>query len=296
MEFNLPTTKEEMYRILNDLFYHYRIMREEYKEIALEELQLQRLEYTPETDEELMEKAEKIVAADKAREKAEYIEKLNAEITEITTKITLTQENTQNEIQAVKDSCQQSIDALYKDGAREGAYYTSLIDYNSTKLQDSRNATIYKINSESNATVAELTAKKQVVEQKLSNVDAYFEQIHAFDTERKIIELKEKRLATIMEVFKYNNGLDEKEQRYKNTIEQNKASLRLRFLDIRSGQFTKDQLVEMGYYEDVVRCVCGYFDRLDPYTAFQDIASEKKLAIYLDDFYQNVVYTYSLLA
>lgn len=296
MEFNLPTTKEEMYRILNDLFYHYRIMREEYKEIALEELQLQRLEYTPETDEELMEKAEKIVAADKAREKAEYIEKLNAEITEITTKITLTQENTQNEIQAVKDSCQQSIDALYKEGAREGAYYTSLINYNSTKLQDSRNATIYKINSESNATVAELTAKKQVVEQKLSNVDAYFEQIHAFDTERKIIELKEKRLATIMEVFKYNNGLDEKEQRYKNTIEQNKASLRLRFLDIRSGQFTKDQLVEMGYYEDVVRCVCGYFDRLDPYTAFQDIASEKKLAIYLDDFYQNVVYTYSLLA
>ena len=296
MEFNLPTTKEEMYRILNDLFYHYRIMREEYKEIALEELQLQRLEYTPETDEELMEKAEKIVAADKAREKAEYIEKLNAEITEITTKITLTQENTQNEIQAVKDSCQQSIDALYKEGAREGAYYTSLIDYNSTKLQDSRNATIYKISSESNATVAELTAKKQVVEQKLSNVDAYFEQIHAFDTERKIIELKEKRLATIMEVFKYNNGLDEKEQRYKNTIEQNKASLRLRFLYIRSGQFTKDQLVEMGYYEAVVRCVCGYFDRLDPYTAFQDIASEKKLAIYLDDFYQNVVYTYSLLA
>ena len=99
-----------------------------------------------------------------------------------------------------------------------------------------------------------------------------------------------------MEVFKYNNGLDEKEQRYLNTIKQTKASLKLRYMDISTGEFTKDQLVEMGYYADVVKCVCGYFDRLDPYTAFQDIASEKKLAIYLDDYYQNVIYTYNLLS
>ena len=48
----------------------------------------------------------------------------------------------------------------------------------------------------------------------------------------------------------------------------------------------------MGYYADVIDCVCAYYDTLPVLTAYQDLASENKLAIYLDDFYQDIVYMY----
>ena len=98
------------------------------------------------------------------------------------------------------------------------------------------------------------------------------------------------------DVFKYNNSLEEKEQRYLNSIKESKASLRLRFLYISAGEYTKDQLVEMGYYTDVIRCVRGYYDTLPAVDAYRDMVAEHKLAIYLDDYYQNVVYAYKLNA
>ena len=72
--------------------------------------------------------------------------------------------------------------------------------------------------------------------------------------------------------------------------------MELRFLDISSGEFTHDQLVEMGYYEDVIKCVCGYYDTLSASNAYYDITSEKKLAIYLDEYYSEIIYTYKLRA
>ena len=85
-------------------------------------------------------------------------------------------------------------------------------------------------------------------------------------------------------------------QRYDNSIKETKCSLKLRFLDISSGEFTHDQLVKMGYYEDVIRCVCGYYDTLSAGDAYFDISSERKLAIYLDEYYTEIVYTYKLRA
>ena len=67
-------------------------------------------------------------------------------------------------------------------------------------------------------------------------------------------------------------------------------------MNIASNFFTKDQLVEMGYYKDAIDCVCAYFDTLNPVTAFQQIAHDTKVAIYLDDYYSNVVYMYKSLA
>ena len=82
----------------------------------------------------------------------------------------------------------------------------------------------------------------------------------------------------------------------KSCYKETKNSLWLRYLDISSGEFTKDQLTDMGYYRDVIKCVTSYYDTLEPLEAYQDITAEKELAIYLDDYYQNVIYTYKMLA
>ena len=70
----------------------------------------------------------------------------------------------------------------------------------------------------------------------------------------------------------------------------------IRYLDVSAGEFTKDQLVDMGYYEDVIRCVCGYYDTLQPSVAYRDILDEGKLAIYLDDYYESIIYLYKSAA
>ena len=98
------------------------------------------------------------------------------------------------------------------------------------------------------------------------------------------------------EIFKYNNGLDEKEQRAANSKLSTERSLELKRIDISVNAFTKDQLVEMGYYTDAINCVCAYFDTLSALTAYQQIAHDTKVAIYLDDYYSNVVYMYKTLA
>ena len=79
-------------------------------------------------------------------------------------------------------------------------------------------------------------------------------------------------------------------------MKETKASLYLRFLDISSGEYTKDQLVEMGYYTDVIRCIRGYYDTLPVEDAYRDMFAEDKLAIYLEDYYQEIMYIYKLHA
>ena len=67
-------------------------------------------------------------------------------------------------------------------------------------------------------------------------------------------------------------------------------------MEINTQFFTKDQLVEMGYYKDVITCVSGYYDRLSALSAYQDITNETGLITYLDDFYESVVYMYRVRA
>ena len=52
----------------------------------------------------------------------------------------------------------------------------------------------------------------------------------------------------------------------------------------------------MGYYKDAIDCVCAYFDTLSAVAAYQQISHDSKVAIYLDDYYANVVYMYKTLA
>ena len=69
MQFNLPNTKEEMYQILNDLFYYYRVQREGFEEVNLIELNLPRLEYQEKEEELLVQTATILLSAKHESEK-----------------------------------------------------------------------------------------------------------------------------------------------------------------------------------------------------------------------------------
>ncbi len=294
MQFNLPKTKDEMYVILNDLFYYYRVRREGYEEVNLIELDLPRYTLKQMSEASFIEKATNLLKSKHEREILTYEKNINSQILELEKKATLIEQNAVNEIANVQTLYGESIKKVEEKVVKAGLFNSSIIVDKTVVLEDSLNEKIAKITDSKNEQLASINAKILSLNNELANSQSYFAQIHQMEIDEKVIELKDDYSRLTFDVFKYNNSLEEKEQRYSNTIKEIKSSHYLRFLDISSGEFTKDQLIEMGYYTDVIRCVRGYYDTLPADDAYRDMHAEGKLAIYLEDYYQNVMYAYKL--
>lgn len=296
MEFNLPTTKEEMFNTLNELFHYYRVKRATYDGVVLKELSLKRLAYTEPDDEDLKERAAILVAPDQRRETDQRKSAIENEITSLTAKIKAAEENVLKLVADAETLYEESKVKLERQARKNGLINSGIYLNEINGLETEKNNKILEIKAENDDEVATLSAALAAQNELLEGCESYFETAHAKDVEKKFAELCEERERTATEVFKYNDGLDEKEQRYKNTILQANANLELKFLEISSGEFTKDQLITMGYYQDVIDCVCGYYNRLSALAAYQDFNADTKLPIYLDDYYQNVLYMYQAKA
>ena len=292
MQFNLPKTKEEMYQILNDLFYYYRVRREGFEEVNLIDLNLTRLEVEEKTEQELLDMATTLLSAKHEREKIEYQNEIDLKVLELNKKINLLQENATKQIEEITSMYNQSILKVENQAVKAGLINSSIVADKTAVLEEGKNQKIALLTQEKDEKVSSILSEIEKLNLKKTSATDYFNQIHQKEIDAKVIELKDKEEQKKIEVFKYNNSLDEKEQRYSNTIKESKCSLKLRFLDISSGEYTKDQLIDMGYYNDVMRCVAGYYDTLEPIPAYQDMLDEKKLCIYLEDFYETFVDSY----
>ena len=292
MQFNLPNTKEEMYQILNDLFYYYRVQREGFEEVNLIELNLPRLEYEEQSEEQLVQTATTLLSAKHESEKKKYQEEIDLKVLELNKKIALLEENAVKQIEEITTMYAESIEKVENQAVKAGLINSSIVADKTAVLEEGKNQKIALITQEKDEKVSSILSEIESLNSKKENANDYFNEIHQKEIDAKVIELKDKAAQKKMEVFKYNNSLDEKEQRYSNSIKETKCSLKLRFLDISSGEYTKDQLIEMGYYDDVMKCVSGYYNKLEPLTAYQDMLAEKKLCIYLEDYYETFVHSY----
>lgn len=292
MEFNIPTSIEEMYTVLNDLFYHYRVQRLPFEEPVLQPLDIERMKYVPPTDAEISAKANDLILPEQEREMMEYVKQLNSKIAQLTEKISLAQIDAQKEKDEVVSLFSNSVEKVEQQARKAGLINSNIVVIQTAKLESTKNERIAKINSYMNAKIAEYTAEKTVLEEQVKNTPMHFRLAHQYDLEKKIEELKDEREKLSMEVFKYNNGLDEKEQRYANNLIQSRIRLRINYMEVATRDLTKDQLIELGYYDDVVTCVCGYFNTLEAYDAYVKFKENSKLAIYLDDYYQELFYMY----
>ena len=296
MQFNIPTTKEEMYVILNDLYYYYRIKRDGYEEVSLKELELNRLEFVNLNEQQLREKAELLLSAGHHRKTQEYKNSIDAEMISVSSKINGLDDEYNQLIEKVEKLYADSQEKLKRMIEKNSLIYSSAYLDKMAVLESEKNTQITKLNAQKQEKAEQLNACLAVLSQKKADADLIFGEEFEKEIIAKAVELSDEQEKIQREIFKYNNGLEEKEQRYANNITQANANLNLKFMEISMGEFTKDQLVEMGYYEDVIACVCGYYDTLAPLTAYQDISNEQKLTIYLDDYYKNVVYMYGVKA
>ena len=68
------------------------------------------------------------------------------------------------------------------------------------------------------------------------------------------------------------------------------------FLAVKAKGFSKDELVNNGYYKDVLKCVTAYYNTLSAADAYNDIMSDAGLAPYLDDYFDDILVMYKLKA
>lgn len=294
MQFTLPTTKKEMYEVLAQIYSYYRIAREGFTEAVLKPLELDDMSFTELTSAQLEEKAAMLVKATHEREILALKKSVKEKIAALESKKEAVLKNAETLKEQINATYAASEEKTEKQAVKSGFAHSNVIIDKIAELEAKKNAALSAAEADKNAQVADIDAEISAQNAALIAADEYYDGVHESETKAKAAELKEEQDKIAREVFKYNNSLTEKIQRYDNYINVTIKTLRLRYMEVKTTSYTKEQLVDMGYYTDVMDCVCAYYDLLSAEDAFQDITSETKLIAYLDDYYQNVLYMYKM--
>lgn len=292
MAFERPTTKEEMYSILKDIFYYYRIKKAEFHQETLRPIMLERLECNLLDDKELMKKAEDLVAYDQLLEMDKLHVKLNEELENYKHKYRESTRVYNLTVEKIIENYNKSALNIQEQALKRGVGLTSVVTAQLAELESKKNDYLSDAERQCEEEKGFYSSKIDEITERMSHLGDEFTEAFERQKTQKFIELKDEQDKLEREIFKYNNVINEKEQRSINSVAQSNATLQLKYMEISSENFTKDQLIEMGYYVDVIDCVCAYYDTLEPYTAWREIANDEKVVIYLEEYYTQVVFMY----
>lgn len=292
MAFPTPTTESEMLSILKDIFFYYRVRREAFEETKLEPLVLTRMEFTALTDQELKRKAEELVAYEQQIKISELRISLSQQIDEYSEKSENLTKTYNQSVTTVTENYNESAQKIYDDALKNGLGQSTILTEQLARLESEKNKLLSQTQSEYEKELSYCNARIQSLTDRQNNLQTEFSEAFEKQVNAKYLELKDEQTEKQNEVFKYNNSLDEKEQRSKNSVAQANATLQLKYMEISAENFSKDQLIEMGYYADVIDCVCGYYNTLDSLSAWRGIANNSKIVVYLEEYYTELVYMY----
>lgn len=294
MNFNPPTTYDEMMMTIKAIFVYYRGKREVYVEEEVEKLELERLIFLPLTETELAQKATVLL-------KPSFIERTDRLKQEITKKIT----SLTAEIQALKlkeNLLIEEVEKAYiatneklretyiKNGTATSGIYGVKISENVQKQKEE----ILDIKTSIQEKICLLEQEILSLRTELENADKRYEELEANEIEKKVIELSDEQEKYLAEVQKYNNSLEEKEVKYRNSLVKLSADLKFKYASLASTELSKTQLIDYGYYKNVLTCADQYYSTLSPQVAYESISNNAELMTYLDDFYETFLRAYKL--
>ena len=292
MQFTIPTTKQEMYTTLQEIFYYYRIRREAWEGVTLKPLEIPRLEFNLLTDAQLREKAVTLVTPGVERESNSAIVKLQEQVDTLTKENSLLSTECSQAVSKIRSGYLEQTQKVQAEAFKRGISESSIVIKEINEIESVMNAEITQTQNIYSQRQADNTAQIQALTQRITDTREFYSQLLQKEIDAKTQQLKDEQTSAQIGVVKYNNDLDEKEIKHDNAIVRQQVSLELRYRELSYEFFTKDQLVEMGYYDDVIRCICGYYDTLSAMSAFQDFSGEGKLAVYLDEYYVDILYMY----
>ena len=293
MAYLTPTTEEQMIDVLEQIFYDYRLKIDAYEDAGLEDIILERMAFTEKSDEQLQVEARELVCPwydeEYSKAKNELINKIDA--VDCERKNLLTQKDERK--YQLENSIAESIEKVRNEAVKLGYINTDLMFQKIAEIEEYRVQRLAEIEEEFSVKETAIQEKYALLTESLTNLEGEYQTFFENKIRAKFLELKDAYEEVKREVFKYNNGLDEKEKRSKNANISANASLKLRYLEIRTQSYSKEELVDMGYYKDVIACVRGYFDSIeDKADAYRKFLNNSKVAIYLEDYYENILSIY----
>lgn len=292
MTFPKPTTKEQMYSILKDIFYYYRVRKADFEKETLKPLELKRLPFVLLNEESLLLKAGELVASEQMIELAKLKLSLGQEIDDYRDKMYQLTKAYNVTVEKITVNYNESVRKIQEQAIDRGVGLTSVVTSQLADLESSKNQNLSEAEQTYQTEYGYYQTKHNELMQRYNNLSDEYSEIFESQKRKKYLELKDEQDKLEREVFKYNNSIDEKEQRSENSIAQSNATLQLKYMEISSGSLSKDQLIDMGYYADVIDCVCAYYDTFEPLTAWRSIANDGRVAVYLEDYYTQIVFMY----
>lgn len=293
MQFTLPTTESEMYATLREIFHYYRISRQQLEEPTITPLALTRLSYTKPSGNDIWTMSRNEITPVISAERYEKAQKIDAESAKVTYALAHLDEETQEYVAKVNAEYDAAENKVTREAEKKGLAQSNIILDKLAEMETARANAILKITTAQTEKRTSLLAQQTQLNTERSSLETYFSTRTDSLMMAKRQELHDKYDKIVRDVFRYNNSLNEKEQRYAQSAAMQNAELTIKRAQLAQNFFTKDELVEMGYYDDVISCVCGYYDTLDAVTAARNVAANTHLPVYLDDYYQNIVAMYT---
>ena len=282
MDYQTPTTAEEMYEVLEQIYYDYRLKIDGYEDAGLVDLVLDKMEFTPKTEEELLIEARTLVTPwyDAELLKAKKVN--SAKIDALKKQLN----------QLVKEILE-SGKKIEKEAIKKGYYNSDLMLQKIAKIEEVKLEKLQEIENEFLTKKMDISNEISTLEECAENLENDYELYFDNKIQAKFLELKEAQEEREREIFKYNNGLVEKEKRNKNSNISANASLKLRYLEIRTKAYSREELVDMGYYNEVIKCVYAYYNSIENHQqAYTQFLNDTKVIVYLEDYYENVLAVY----
>lgn len=288
MQFETPSTKAEMYATLKEIYTFYRLQSPVYKEETLVDMTIPTLTITNKTQAQCKEEATLTLSAEHTREIERVKSELEDKILALDLAVGKLNQEKAEKINKLQLEYEEKLQNANDQALEKGVSVSSIYLAERNKIVNEKADKINQLNRYYDFRTLQIQAEKEVLETRLSSVEEYFSPIHQKEIDALTSKLYKEYQANKLEIEKHNNTVYEKNVKYKNVMIQNRASLELKFMEVKKEYSTAD-LIDMGYYEDVLRCVFGYYDTLSTDEAYEDVIYERDLMYYLDTYYEGVL-------
>ena len=288
MQFTIPTTKEQMNSTLQEIFYFYRIRRQSLEEVSLKPLELEKIQKVTLTLEQIQEKANLLVTPEVEQLKQKEKQKLQLEINKINLQQSILANKKESAVAEVHKVYQERILRVEEQAYANGTQNSSAVVFEINRLTTEKEEKAQELALEYEVQITALQGQESAINDYIEHLDDFYQELKAQKVNKKVEELKQEQEKELMEIDKFNLGVEERIQKYANSIIRQKADIEIKRQQLNGQFFTKDQLIEMGYYNDVITCITGYYDSLSPQLAKQEFIKDKEAMIYLEEYYDTL--------
>ena len=296
--------EKEVEKQLEELEKQYQAYLDSQKEeVNLDELfpptlGLEKIEFTPESDESIVNRATAEIEADKTAEKnkteGKYSSKISGVEQDIYSATEKKKEKDKEIDDAYNDMREKQKNSSVKNGMARGSVLSSLLD----RITNDEKMTEQEVEDAYISTIDSLNKEMEALSQEKDRAMNELDLKYATELQEKIADLKEDRDALVAKYTKYNNNVDEKELKYQQQRQEDidKYLKEQREQKVIDDQKQREYEAKYGYsgeklknYSDRYNLAFDFYMSLDADIAIEALQASPNMKFYLGNYYDKLM-------